>query len=206
VCPTQSPLSLLATVERYLRELSGEKLAAYIEAKFQSSAEDDVFPFSRELITEEYPLLAMFHERWCNRCTRHLVSVQSIGADACPSLNSTARSRCNEFRKAFETAASQTSGHVMFMEVECSTGADAQKFCDEHAIDGFPSLVLTGGEHPARTAAKPTARELFCEASRCECFFLHTDRLVALLLPRQEAVEAQGIRPRPQRAGHPRVS
>ncbi|KAJ1483381.1 hypothetical protein T484DRAFT_1800483, partial [Baffinella frigidus] len=28
--------------------------------------------------------------------------------------------------------------------VECSSGPDALKFCDEHAIDGFPTVVLTG--------------------------------------------------------------
>ncbi|KAJ1483382.1 hypothetical protein T484DRAFT_2591243 [Baffinella frigidus] len=53
--------------DRYLRELSGEKLSEYIQGKFQVSAEDDVFPFDRDLISDEYPVLVKFHERWCTR-------------------------------------------------------------------------------------------------------------------------------------------
>ena len=33
----------------------------------QVSAEDDVFPFDKELITEDYPVLVKFTERWCTR-------------------------------------------------------------------------------------------------------------------------------------------
>ena len=44
-----------------------------------------------QLITDEYPTLVKFHEKWCTRC-------QSM-------------------KRAFEYAASQTLGKVMFMEV-----------------------------------------------------------------------------------------
>jgi len=37
-------------------------------------------------------------------------------------------------------------------------GGESQKFCDEHAIDGFPTVVLTGGLHPPRICKTVKAR------------------------------------------------
>mmetsp|Transcript_57338 Transcript_57338/g.92762 ORF Transcript_57338/g.92762 Transcript_57338/m.92762 type:complete len:256 (+) Transcript_57338:74-841(+) len=105
--------------DRYMRNMTADQIAEYIDIKLEETTEDDVFPFNAQLVTDEFPVMVKFHETWC--------------------------SRCNHMKSAFEFAASKTVGRVMFMEVECSSSVDSQKFCGKHRVDGFPTLVLMGG-------------------------------------------------------------
>mmetsp|Transcript_13205 Transcript_13205/g.31012 ORF Transcript_13205/g.31012 Transcript_13205/m.31012 type:complete len:253 (+) Transcript_13205:3-761(+) len=107
-------------LDRYMREIDADKVANYIRTKLEPSSDDDVFPFNRELITKDYPTMVHFTEPWCTRC--------------------------KTFKHVFQHVASNTVGSVMCMEVECSSSKDARKFCDQHKIDGFPTVMLTGGE------------------------------------------------------------
>ena len=105
--------------DRYMRNMTAEGIAEYIDVKLADTTEDDVFPYNEELLKDEFPVLVKFHEAWCGRC-QHM-------------------------KAAFEYAASKTLGRVMFMEVECSSSREATAFCGKHRVDGFPSLMLMGG-------------------------------------------------------------
>jgi len=107
-------------MERYTREMMPEKLSDFILTKLEETTDEDVFPYSEDLITDQYPVFVKFYEKWCSRCLA--------------------------IKKAFENAATKMSGRVIFMEVECSSSDLAQEFCTKHDVDGFPTLKLMGGK------------------------------------------------------------
>ncbi|EKX41514.1 hypothetical protein GUITHDRAFT_112488 [Guillardia theta CCMP2712] len=107
-------------MERYTREMMPEKLSEFILTKLEETTEEDVFPYSEDLITDQYPVFVKFYEKWCSRCLA--------------------------MKKAFENAATRMSGRVIFMEVECSSSDLAQEFCTKHDVDGYPTLKLMGGK------------------------------------------------------------
>ena len=109
-------------MEKYAREEtpSAEKFTDYLITKLEPTTDEDVFPYSEELITDEYPVFVKFHEKWCSRCVA--------------------------MTKAFENAASRMAGKVIFMEMECSSSDQAQEFCTKHNVDGFPTIKLMGGK------------------------------------------------------------
>ena len=96
------------------------QLSQYILTKLETTTDEDVFPYSEDLITEEYPVFVKFYENWCSRCLA--------------------------MKKAFEHAATKMVGRVMFMEVECSSTEETTNFCQKHGVDGYPTLKLLGGK------------------------------------------------------------
>ncbi len=103
-----------------MREIEASKLSEYVLTKLEKSTDEDVFPYSEDLITEEYPVFVKFYENWCSRCLA--------------------------MKKAFESAATRMVGRVMFMEVECSSTEVTTNFCQKHGIDGYPTLKVMGGK------------------------------------------------------------
>ena len=64
ICGDQIYATLVA--DRYMREISSEKLAEFINTKFENTTDEDVFPYNEELITDAYPVFVKFHELWCD--------------------------------------------------------------------------------------------------------------------------------------------
>lgn len=99
--------------------MEAEKLAEFVRTKLEPTTDEDVFPYSEELISEEYPVFVKFFESWCSRCIA--------------------------MKRGFENAATRMVGRVMFMEVECSSTDQTMAFCHKHGVDGYPTLKLMGG-------------------------------------------------------------
>jgi len=108
-------------MERYVRETAAtpEKFTDYIITKLEPTTDEDVFTYSEDLITDEYPVFVKFVEKWCSRCLT--------------------------MKRAFENAATRMAGKVIFMEVVCSSSDAAQEFCTKHNVDGYPTIKLMGG-------------------------------------------------------------
>ena len=51
-----------------MREISAEKIAEFINTKFENTTDEDVFPYNEELITDAYPVFMKFHELWLFAC------------------------------------------------------------------------------------------------------------------------------------------
>jgi len=125
---TQFPMIFVSIdgqgMEKYVREEvpTAEKFTDYLLTKLEPTTDEDVFPYSEDLITDQYPVFVKFFEKWCSRCV--------------------------SMRKAFENAATRMAGKVIFMEVECSASDAAQEFCTKHNVDGYPTLKLMGGKLP----------------------------------------------------------
>jgi thiol-disulfide isomerase/thioredoxin len=123
---TQFPTIFVAIdgqgMEKYVREEvpTGEKFTDYLITKLEPTTDEDVFPYSEDLITDQYPVFVKFFEQWCSRCV--------------------------SMKKAFENAATRMAGKVIFMEVECSASDSAQEFCTKHNVDGYPTVKLMGGK------------------------------------------------------------
>lgn len=123
---TQFPMIFVAIdgqgMEKYVREETPtpEKFTDYLITKLEPTSDEDVFPYSEDLITDQYPVFVKFFEKWCSRCV--------------------------SMKKAFENAATRMAGKVIFMEVECSSSDAAQEFCTKHNVDGYPTIKLMGGK------------------------------------------------------------
>ena len=59
---------LCSFADRYMREISAEKIAEFINTKFENTTDEDVFPYNEELITDAYPVFMKFHELWLFAC------------------------------------------------------------------------------------------------------------------------------------------
>eukprot|EP00284_Hemiselmis_tepida_P017140 CAMPEP_0174939006 /NCGR_PEP_ID=MMETSP1355-20121228/65265_1 /TAXON_ID=464990 /ORGANISM="Hemiselmis tepida, Strain CCMP443" /LENGTH=112 /DNA_ID=CAMNT_0016185983 /DNA_START=12 /DNA_END=347 /DNA_ORIENTATION=+ len=102
-------------MDRYTRAVDASSLSSFIQTKLLPSTDEDVFPYSEELISPDYPVFVKFFEAWCSRCLA--------------------------MKKAFETAASRMVGRVMFMEIECSSSSEAGAFCLKYEVDGYPTMM-----------------------------------------------------------------
>eukprot|EP00296_Roombia_truncata_P000939 JP436646.1.p2 GENE.JP436646.1~~JP436646.1.p2 ORF type:complete len:230 (+),score=44.04 JP436646.1:1-690(+) len=119
------PLLFVATdsMDRYEGEPIVESLLAFIQEKLEPitpQQEANVLKFTSEPDFNEKlasgPLFVKFFADWC--------------------------SACKAMKKAYIQSATRMVGTVRFMDVQCNGGPQAEAFCGQFGISGYPTIKL----------------------------------------------------------------